>query len=65
MTDSECDIDFLARGIVDGFTMPPSRWVALYSSMGCGILPSALPKHHRHLVADFRETRQEMLSRSK
>lgn len=65
MSDYEYELDFLCHAIADSLTLAPNKWLQLYSSLGSGVNKSSLPVESRHLVDEFKQTRIEMIERSK
>lgn len=64
MTDYDMELDFVCRALVDSFSMEPSKWLESYKQ-GFSMTRGFLPEGHKHLIDDLRETRKEMIKRSK
>ncbi|MDN2481645.1 hypothetical protein [Vibrio agarivorans] len=59
LEQQEADLHFVAEAIADSFHLSPSIWLSRYVLKGSPVLP----KENRHLFADFKETKAEMLER--
>lgn len=60
LTDCQMmDLDLLARAIAASLEMSPRAWLSRFGAISC---IAQLPKEHKHLIADYVETRDAFIA---